>query len=534
MKHDYDRMIIHPKDSSPMCLIQEGEFLMGTSPEQLKDLIKQDYKKEWFEDEIPQHVVYLDPYYIDVYPISNFQYSKFIRETGYKKPDYFRDYKFNHPLKPVVGVSWEDAFEYCNWANRRLPTEAEWEKASRGTDGRLYPWGNQYIKNIVNSHSADGGPNLRGQYFRGKSPYGAEDMSGNIWEWVNDYYSENYYKYSQYKNPQGPLVGDSRVVRGGSWINEASYLRCASRDVWREPRKELKFFGFRTAISANKVTPSNEVEIYSSKQNQNQKIIIGDYLINKPVFTEITKLKSEKIPLNIIHEDEDIIVLFKPAGMLVHPSEKTTSGTLVSALLAHTNNNLSTLGDYDKPGIVHRLDRYTSGVMVVAKNNVAFESLKAQWYDHSITKIYHAIVYGKIPHDQTFVLPIGKDDDEFDKQAVKFFYSKEAITHLTIVEKHKYFSLVQLKIDTGRTHQIRVHLSHVGHPIVGDQKYFESNLAFRRFNLSSNQKLAIIDLGQRQLLHARKLGFIHPTKREYVEFEAEYPDDFRKFLNLIK
>lgn len=530
-------IIIHEKDNSPMAYIHEGEFLMGTSPDQFNDLVKSGYKREWFHDELPQHIVNLDSFFIDIYPVSNFQYSLFLRDTQYKEPKYWKNAKLNHPLKPVVGILWEDAIEYCKWSNKRLPTEAEWEKASRGIDGRLYPWGNQFSQDLVNSGSNYDGSSFRGEFIRGKSPYGVEDMSGNIWEWVNDFYSEDYYKYSEYKNPKGPKNGAYMVVRGGSWICEASYLRCAGRDIWREPRAELKFFGFRTAMdydsSKEIIEVPNKISIEPEKRRDN--IIIGDYfLASEKKYTKITGIKPEKIDLDILFEDNEIIVLNKRAGMLVHPTERTPSGTLVSALLNYTNNNLSTLGDFDKPGIVHRLDRYTSGTMIVAKTNVAYESLSAQFREHTTNKYYHAIVYGKLPHDQTFVLPIGNDNSIFDKKAVKFFYGKDAITHMTILEKFKNFSLIQLKIETGRTHQIRVHLSHVGYPLVGDTKYYTTSNAIKKFELTQNQKSAILSLGQRQMLHAKRLGFVHPTTREYMEFETPYANDFQNILNIIK
>lgn len=520
-----------------MVLIPEGEFLMGTSAEQLKELLEMDYKREWFDDEIPQHVVNLDSFYIDIYPVSNYQYSIFLYETGYTPPLYWKNRNFNHPMKPVVGISWDDAIAYCKWSKKRLSTEAEWEKASRGIDGRTYPWGNKFNKKIVNFGSEYGQPNFQGEFKNSKSIYGVQDMAGNVWEWVNDYYSENYYKYSEYKNPTGPKSGDYRVVRGGSWICESSYLRCASRDIWREPRAELKFFGFRTVMSLSKEQLENKnLPLPNTKQNKSRvgNVIMGDYfLANKIQYAKLTNIKSEKIDLDILFEDENIIVLNKPAGLLVHPSEKTKLGTLVSALLYHTDQHLSTLGDFDKPGIVHRLDRYTSGTMVIAKSNIAYESLASQFREHTTNKYYHALVYGNPPHDQTFVLPIGDDPEQFDKKAVKYFYAKDAITHMKVLKKFKNFSLVELKIETGRTHQIRVHLSHVGFPIVGDTKYFQSGIAFRQFNLTSSQRLAIIDLGQRQMLHAKKLGFVHPITRDYLEFETQYPADFQNILNSI-
>jgi formylglycine-generating enzyme required for sulfatase activity len=219
---------ISPMDGAEMVLIPAGEFLMG-SP-----------KGEGDSDEYPQHTVYLDAFYIDKYEVTNAQYKKFMDATGHAAPGYWNDNSFNKPEQPVVGVNWFDAEAYCKWANKRLPTEAEWEKAARGTDARKYPWGNEepnaggiWRANYnIGKKGADDGFQFTapvGSFSAGVSPYGIHDMAGNVWEWCADWYDKYYYSGSLKNNPKGPSKGRSRVVRGGSWLDVGYYLRAANR-----------------------------------------------------------------------------------------------------------------------------------------------------------------------------------------------------------------------------------------------------------------------------------------------------------------
>jgi serine/threonine-protein kinase len=233
--------IIHPVDSAEMILIPEGEFIMGTSDEQIKKLLRQfpSWNREWFANEQPQHRFYLDDFYIDKYPVTNAQFEQFVNATGYKAEsdwgDWRKYYTKGKEKHPVVFVSWNDANTYCKWAGKRLPTEAEWEKAARGTDGRIWPWGNAWDKRKCNS--SDGGPGTTmpvGSYPAGASPYGVMDMAGNVCEWCADWYDENYYASAPNKNPQGPSSGTGRVLRGGSWSDNPSYARAAFR-LWNYP-----------------------------------------------------------------------------------------------------------------------------------------------------------------------------------------------------------------------------------------------------------------------------------------------------------
>ena len=229
------------KDGSILIYIPPGEFIMG-SPEGEGD-----------SDEHPQHRVYLDGYFIGKYEVTVAQFRKFCEETGYKMPEQPSWNKDNHP---VVNVTWEDAVAYCKWAGLRLPTEAEWEKAARGTDGRKYPWGNHepyyngryYANYDPGNYSEDGYKYTApvGSYPHGASPYGCMDMAGNVWEWCYDWYDEDYYKNSPYRNPKGPSSGTKRVCRGGSWCSSARYVRCAYRDR-DSPSNWWDIQGFRPA-----------------------------------------------------------------------------------------------------------------------------------------------------------------------------------------------------------------------------------------------------------------------------------------------
>ncbi|MEG6570593.1 RluA family pseudouridine synthase [Thermoanaerobacterium thermosaccharolyticum] len=250
----------------------------------------------------------------------------------------------------------------------------------------------------------------------------------------------------------------------------------------------------------------------------NYKLKEGDSVdVNIPEAEEID-LKPENIPLDIIYEDDDIIVINKPQGMVVHPAPGNYSGTLVNALLYHCKN-LSGINGELRPGIVHRLDKDTSGVMVVAKNDKAHLDLSNQIKERTILKKYIAIVEGVIKDDEGSIeAPIGRDHVERKKMAVTED-GRYALTLYKVLERYKNNSLIEATIKTGRTHQIRVHMSYIGHPIVGDEVYGYKK---QRFNL----------LGQ--ALHSKLLGLVHPSKKIYMEFEAPIPEYFERLINILK
>lgn len=226
--------------------------------------------------------------------------------------------------------------------------------------------------------------------------------------------------------------------------------------------------------------------------------------------------EPEDIPLNIVYEDSDLIVVNKPKGMVVHPAAGNFSGTLVNALMYHCKGQLSGINGVLRPGIVHRIDKNTSGLLVVAKNDVAHNSLAEQLKEHSVKREYRAIAYGNFREPEGRVdLPIGRDQNDRKKMTVTYKNSKNAVTNFKVLEELNGFSYISCVLETGRTHQIRVHMAHLGHPLAGDDVY-------------GPKKVITSLLGQ--CLHAKTLGFIHPKSGEYLEFDSELPEYFTDFL----
>ena len=221
------------EEETDMVYIPAGAFTMGAEGR--------------FDDEKPVHKVYLDAYYMDRYEVTNAQYGAFMKATGRAAPEFWNDSRFNHPDRPVVGVTWYDGEAYCKWVGKRLPTEAEWEKAARGTDARIYPWGNSFGSGRANL--SDRGDRYEytapvGSFPSGASPYGVHDMAGNVWEWVNDWHDKGYYSRSPGRNPTGPDAGKYKVLRGGSWYDDPRFLRTAYRRG-NYPGHQYDLDGFR-------------------------------------------------------------------------------------------------------------------------------------------------------------------------------------------------------------------------------------------------------------------------------------------------
>ncbi|MBU0494287.1 MAG: formylglycine-generating enzyme family protein [Chloroflexi bacterium] len=241
-------------DGKEMVLVPAGEFFMGTSDDELAAFLQAhpDWQAEWLLIEQPQHRVYLNAFYIDRTEVTNAEYQRFVTATGHAPPRHWIDGQVPAGLTdyPVVNVGLRDAQAYADWAGKRIPTEAEWEKAARGTDGRAYPWGNEWNPNRANALDANvlgsawNGLAPVGSYPAGASPYGALDMAGNAWEWCLDWYAADYYAGSPLRNPQGPADSDYHVVRGGSWFDPPAYARCAFR-YGLHPRRTFAIRGFR-------------------------------------------------------------------------------------------------------------------------------------------------------------------------------------------------------------------------------------------------------------------------------------------------
>ncbi len=246
--------------------------------------------------------------------------------------------------------------------------------------------------------------------------------------------------------------------------------------------------------------------------------ILKDNDVVKASIPEVVEYiaEAEDIPLNVVYEDSDLIVINKPKGMVVHPAPGNYSGTLVNALMHHCKGQLSGINGVLRPGIVHRIDKNTSGLLVVAKTDVAHNSLAEQFKEHSIKREYRAIVYGRLKESKGRVdQPIGRDQNDRKKMTVTSKNSKNAVTNYYVLEELNGFSYIKCVLETGRTHQIRVHMSYLGHPLAGDEVY--------------GHKKVISSLNG-QCLHAKTLGFIHPVSGEYMEFDSELPAYFSEFL----
>ena len=232
-------------------------------------------------------------------------------------------------------------------------------------------------------------------------------------------------------------------------------------------------------------------------------------------------MTAQDIPLDIVYEDSDLLVVDKPKGMVVHPAAGNPDGTLVNALLFHCKESLSGIGGVVRPGIVHRIDKDTSGLLIVAKNDSAHIKLSEQIKEHSFTREYEAVIVGHLKEKEgTVDAPIGRSKNDRKKMAVTGFNSKNAVTHYKVIEEYSGFSYVGFKLETGRTHQIRVHMAYLGHPLAGDGVYGGKN--------------AQNAIQGGQCLHARKIGFIHPTSGEYMEFYSDLPEYFTCFLEKLR
>ncbi|NLM12684.1 MAG: RluA family pseudouridine synthase [Epulopiscium sp.] len=267
--------------------------------------------------------------------------------------------------------------------------------------------------------------------------------------------------------------------------------------------------------------------IFDEKIKVNQKPIKPNYKLKLDDIIDVeipdpepVNILAEPISLDILYEDNDIIVVNKPQGMVVHPAPGHYTGTLVNALLYHCKDDLSGINGMLRPGIVHRIDKDTSGVLMVAKNDYAHNHLALQLKEHSITRKYNAIVYHNIINDVgTINAPIGRHPTERKKMAVTQKNSRHAVTHYTVLERFGQFTFIEAQLETGRTHQIRVHMKHIGHPLLGDPVYGPKS---QPYNING------------QMLHARVLGFVHPSKNEYMEFEAPLPKYFMDFIERLR
>lgn len=273
---------------------------------------------------------------------------------------------------------------------------------------------------------------------------------------------------------------------------------------------------FLTRSAVQKNIDSQNVTVNSCAVSKNYKCRLNDrveILIPDAVALET---KAENIPLDIVYEDSDLLVVNKPKGMVVHPANGNWDGTLVNALLYHCRDSLSGINGVIRPGIVHRIDKDTSGLLIVAKNDAAHLGLAEQIKEHSFSRMYEAVVYGNIKEDGgTVNQPIGRNPKDRKKMAVVQNNAKPAVTHFQVIQRYGEFTHIRCILETGRTHQIRVHMAHIGHPLAGDSVY--------------GPKKVITSLNG-QCLHAKLIGFNHPVLNRYMEFDSELPEYFKDFL----
>ncbi len=269
-----------------------------------------------------------------------------------------------------------------------------------------------------------------------------------------------------------------------------------------------------------KLLKESRILVNNNTVKANYKILKGDQIDIQIPEPEILDIRPENIPLDILYEDDDILIVNKPKGMVVHPSPGHYNHTLVNAVLYHCGDRLSGINGVLRPGIVHRIDMDTTGSLLICKNDHAHQILAEQLKDHSITRKYQAVVYGNLKADSgTVDAPIGRHPIDRKKMSTKSLHGKRAVTHFTVLERFGNYTYIECTLETGRTHQIRVHMASVGHPILGDTVYGPARCPFRL---------------QGQTLHAKTLGFVHPSTGEYMEFDAPLPEYFSALLDKLR
>ena len=282
----------------------------------------------------------------------------------------------------------------------------------------------------------------------------------------------------------------------------SSYMEDLSRSYIQKVIKEGHVFVNDTVVRAN----------YRVKVDDQVKFVIPDSI--EP------DIPAQDIPLDILYEDKDILIINKPKDMVVHPAPGHSEGTLVNAIMYHCKDSLSGINGVMRPGIVHRIDKDTTGSIIVCKNDEAHNAIAEQLRTHDITRIYRAVVYGNVKDEQgTVDAPIGRHPGDRKKMAVNEKNGKRAVTHYTVLERFGQYTYIECRLETGRTHQIRVHMASIGHPLLGDTVY-------------SGRKPPCHLEGQ--VLHAMTIGFVHPGSGEYVEFETPLPDYFEKLLDRLR
>lgn len=269
-----------------------------------------------------------------------------------------------------------------------------------------------------------------------------------------------------------------------------------------------------------KLLKSDIIEVNGQPVKSSYKVTLNDLISFEIPESREPDIPAEDIPLDILYEDSDIVIINKAKGMVVHPAAGHYSGTLVNALMYHCSKDLSGINGVMRPGIVHRIDMDTTGVLIVCKNDFSHNAIAGQLKEHSITRKYYAIVHGVIKEENgTIDAPIGRHPVDRKKMSINYKNGKEAVTHFKVLERFRTFTYVECQLETGRTHQIRVHMTSIGHPLLGDVVYGPVKSPYRLNG---------------QTLHAGVLGIIHPRTGEYMEFSAPLPDYFEELLNKLR
>ena len=304
-------------------------------------------------------------------------------------------------------------------------------------------------------------------------------------------------------------------------MNEYEFLIKEEKEAERIDKFLSEAIGDLSRSFLQKLLKEQQVMVNEKPVKANYRLRTGDRIrVCVPPCEELN-IEPENIPLDILYEDEDLLVVNKPKGMVVHPSAGHTSHTLVNGVLYHCQGNLSGINGVLRPGIVHRIDKDTTGALVICKNDLVHRELAEQLKEHTIKRRYRAIVLGNFKEEEgTVEGPIGRHPVDRKKMAINYKNGKDAVTHYRVLERFGNYSYIECRLETGRTHQIRVHMTSIGHPLLGDLVYAPSQK--NGFHL------------QGQTLHAQILGFYHPVQKKYMEFEAPLPDYFVKLLKTLR
>ena len=279
-----------------------------------------------------------------------------------------------------------------------------------------------------------------------------------------------------------------------------------------------EYFNAYSRSHFQKLIKEKNVLVNGVEEKASYKVSVDDEITVKNIKPKEIDIVTEDIPLDILYEDSDLLIVNKPKGMVVHPAPGHQSGTLVNAIMFHCKDDLSGINGEIRPGIVHRIDRDTTGSLIICKNDYSHNFIAEQIKEHSANRIYRGIVVGNLTDDGLVDAPIGRDEKERKKMAINKVHGKEAVTHYRVLKNYDGYTYVEFKLETGRTHQIRVHMASIGHPLLGDEVYGKKSSKFKL---------------EGQTLHAMKIGFIHPTIKEYMEFDAPLPEYFSHLLDIL-